>query len=65
MSYNSERYMDERLKVYEVWFSNVNYEPQLVSIAAKNQDDALILAKAERIKNDLDHTLFKIDEERK
>ena len=46
---------------YIVWFSNVNYKPQPVTVHALNQNDALILAQAERIKEGLDYTLFKIE----
>lgn len=51
-----------KLTKYIVWFSNENYEPQSVTVKALNQNDALILAQAERIKNGLDYTLFKIEE---
>jgi len=47
---------------YKVWFSNCNYSPELVTVSALNQNDALILAKAERVKEGLDHTLYKIQE---
>ncbi len=47
---------------YTVWFSNCNYEPQFERVWAFNQDDAVILAKAERIKQGCDHTLFKVEE---
>lgn len=45
---------------YLVWFANCNYEPQAVQVRALNQNDALILAQAERIKEGLDYTLFEI-----
>lgn len=47
--------------MFKVWFSNCNYEPQYVLIEALNQNDALILAQAERIQDDLDYTLHKIE----
>lgn len=45
---------------YIVWFSNCNYEKQGVTVYALNQNDALILAQAERIKDGLDYTLDNI-----
>ena len=45
---------------YVVWFSNCNYEPQGVTVKALNQNNALILAQAERIKEGLDYTLDNI-----
>lgn len=48
---------------YEVWFSNCNYDPKCVKVSALNQNDALILAQAKRIKDGLDYTLFKIEEQ--
>jgi len=45
---------------YLVWFANCNYEPESVRIDALNQNDALILAQAERIKEGLDYTLHEI-----
>lgn len=48
---------------YYVWFSNENYDPQYVEVYALNQNDALILAQAERIKDGLDRTLLKIEQE--
>lgn len=47
--------------MFKVWFSNCNYEPQYVLIEALNQNDALILAQAERIRDGLDYTLHKIE----
>jgi hypothetical protein len=47
---------------YIVWFSNGNYSPQPVMVNALNQNDALILAQAERIKENLDYTLYEIKE---
>lgn len=46
---------------YKVWFSNCNYEPEYVLVEAFNQNDALILAQAERIQDGLDYTLHKIE----
>lgn len=46
---------------YVVWFANENYEPQKVKVFAFNQNEALILAQAKRIKEGLDYTLYKID----
>lgn len=46
---------------YIVWFANENYEPQSVEVMAFNQNDALILAQAERIKAGCDYTLHKIE----
>ena len=47
--------------LFKVWFSNCNYEPQYVLVEALNQNDALILAQAERIHDGLDYTLHKIE----
>ena len=47
---------------YIVWFSNENYAPESVMVNALNQNDALILAQAERIKKGLDYTLYEIKE---
>ena len=51
------------MKQYEfkVWFSNCNYEPQSVHVKAFNQNDALILAQAERVRNGKDYTLHCIE----
>ncbi len=35
---------------FRVWFSNGNYLPEFIDIAALGQPEALILAQAERIK---------------
>ena len=48
--------------LFKVWFANSNYEPQYVLISALNQNDALILAQAERIQDGLDYTLHRIEE---
>lgn len=48
---------------YKVYFSNENYKPQKVIVFAFNQAEALILAQAERIKEGLDYTLYRIEEE--
>ena len=45
---------------YTVWFSNENYSPQPVTVRALNQNDALILAQAERVVEGLDYTLYEI-----
>ena len=50
-----------KLKKYIVWFSNENYAPQKVKVLAFNQNEALILAQARRIKDGLDYTLHKIE----
>ena len=47
--------------MFKVWFSNCNYAPQYVLVEALNQNDALILAQAERIRDGLDYTLHKIE----
>ena len=47
---------------YKVWFSDGNYEPEYVLVNAQNQNDALILAQAERINDGLNYTLHKIEE---
>jgi len=49
-----------KLTEYEVWFSNENYPPQREIVMAFNQNDALILAQAARIKQGLDYTLDSI-----
>ena len=51
------------MKEYEfkVWFSNCNYKPQFVHVRALNQNDALILAQAERVRNAEDYTLHHIE----
>jgi len=47
---------------YLVWFANCNYEPESVRVTAFNQNDALILAQARRIRDGLDKTLHHIEE---
>ncbi len=47
--------------IYIVWFANENYEPQSITVLALNQQEALILAQAERIKECCDYTLHKIE----
>jgi len=47
--------------MFLVWFSNENYDPQYVKISALNQQEALILAQAERIQDGLDYTLDRIE----
>ena len=47
---------------YRVWFSNCNYTPEPVYVSAGCQNNALILAQAERIKAGLDYTLHRIEE---
>lgn len=44
---------------YIVWFSNGNY-PEPIEVFAFNQQEALILAQAERIKTGGDYTLSSI-----
>ena len=51
----------EEYQEYKVWFSSCNYMPEFVHVKAMNQNDALILAQAERIKEEKDYTLHKID----
>lgn len=46
---------------FRVWFSNCNYEPEYVTVQALNQNDALILAQACRVRKGLDYTLNKIE----
>jgi len=46
---------------FKVWFSNVNYLPEFVHVRALNQNDALILAQAERVKCGEDYTLHHIE----
>lgn len=46
---------------YNVWFSNANYTPEKVVVCALNAEDAVILAKAKRIKQGLDKTLYSIE----
>lgn len=46
---------------FTVWFSNGNYDLQPVTVMAFNQQEAIILAQADRIKNGLDYTLHHID----
>lgn len=45
---------------YKIWFANCNYEPEVVIVAAENADQAVILAKAKRIKCGKDYTLNSI-----
>ena len=51
----------EDYQEYKVWFTNCNYMPEFVHVAARNQNDALILAQAERVKEEKDYTLHKIE----
>ncbi len=51
----------EEYNNYKVWFSNCNYKPEFVVVSAVNQNDALILAQAERVKEEKDYTLNKIE----
>lgn len=46
--------------MYIIWFSNKEYLPQKVEVNAMNQEQAVILAKAERIKQGLDYTIHMI-----
>ena len=46
---------------FRVWFSNGNYSPECVNVAAFGQGDALILAQAARIEAGKDRTLVKIE----
>ncbi len=43
--------------LYRVYFANSNYSGEYVTVRAFNQDDAVILAKGERILCEEDHTL--------
>ena len=45
---------------YQVWFSTCNYKPERVYVYASCVDNAIILAKAKRIKEDLDCTISSI-----
>lgn len=46
---------------YNVWFTNGSYKPQYERITALNSSQAIILAKAERIKLGLDYAFHKIE----
>jgi len=46
---------------YKVWFANCNYKDQFEIVFAINQNDALIIAQAERIKQGCDYTLDRIE----
>ncbi len=46
---------------FKVWFSNCNYKDEFEIVFALNQNDALILAQAERIKQGFDYTLDRIE----
>lgn len=56
-----ERGNEMKHTLFIVWFANENYEPQGVSVVAFNQDQAIILAQAERIKAGCDYTLHKVE----
>lgn len=45
---------------FVVWFSNSTYDPQMVIVWAFNRSQAIILAKAERIKAGSDYTLSSV-----
>lgn len=45
---------------FNIWFSNGDYDPQMVKVFAFNEEQATILAKAERIKAGADYTLHKV-----
>lgn len=45
-----------------VWFANENYDAESVEVYAQNQDEAVILAKAARIQDGKDYTLYSITE---
>lgn len=47
---------------FNIWFSDGSYKPQKVFITALTRHQAKILAQAERIKDGLDYTVFKIEE---
>ena len=46
---------------FRVWFSNCNYAPEFIRVLALNQNDALILAQAERVRRCEDYTLDHIE----
>jgi hypothetical protein len=50
------------IKEYVVWFTNGSYDYQDVEVSALNADQALILAKAERINEGLDYTVSSVEE---
>lgn len=43
-----------------VWFSDSSYKPQMVVVYAFNEEQATILAKAERIKAGADYTVHEV-----
>lgn len=45
---------------FTVWFSNASYNPQMVIVYAFNEEQAIILAKAERIKAGADYTVHEV-----
>ncbi len=47
--------------VYDVWFSNGDYEPQRRTAYASCEEDAKILAMAQRIQDGLDRTIISIN----
>jgi len=49
------------MTTFRIWFSNENYAPESEIVTSFNQDDALILAQAERIKAGKDRTLNSIE----
>lgn len=51
-----------KMTKYLVWFTDDTYEPQCIEVSAFNGYEAMILAKAERIKAGLDYTLHCIKE---
>lgn len=46
---------------FRVWFTDGSYLPEFVIVSAFGQGEALILAKAERIKAGLDYSFLKIE----
>ena len=44
-------------KEFRIWFSDGTYEPQMVLVWAISEEQAIILAQAERIKAACDYTL--------
>lgn len=45
---------------FKVWFSDSSYDPQMVIVWASNEEQATILAQAERIKAGADYTLHSV-----
>lgn len=50
-----------KMETYQVWFTNDNYNQQCEIVTAGCESDAIILAKAVRIKQRLDHTVVCVE----